>query len=69
MLIINLAAILISIPLIRRLSHKWSRPIQTMNSEIQDIQKMGLQLKLQFLINHLKLNSLLNHLIICLLFK
>ena len=46
MLIINLAAILISIPLIRRLSHKWSRPIQTMNSEIQDIQKDGATTKI-----------------------
>lgn len=39
MLGINLAAILISIPLIRRFAHKWSRPIQTMNVEIQDIRK------------------------------
>lgn len=39
MLAINLTAILISIPLIRRFSHKWSRPIQTMNAEIQAIQK------------------------------
>lgn len=39
MLGLNILAILISIPLIRRFAHKWSRPIQTMNSEIQDIQK------------------------------
>lgn len=39
MLVINLLAIIISIPLIRRFSHKWSRPIQTMNTEIQTIQK------------------------------
>ncbi|GAA3639291.1 HAMP domain-containing sensor histidine kinase [Lactobacillus hamsteri] len=36
---LNLIAIFISIPLIRRLSHKWSQPIQTMDTEIQDIQK------------------------------
>lgn len=39
MLGINLVAILISILLIRRFAHKWSRPIQTMNAEIQDIRK------------------------------
>lgn len=39
MLSINLVAILISILLIRRFAHKWSRPIQTMNAEIQDIRK------------------------------
>lgn len=39
MLGLNLLAILISIPLIRRFAHKWSRPIQTMNTEIQDIRK------------------------------
>lgn len=39
MLGLNILAILISIPLIRRFAHKWSRPIQTMNTEIQDIRK------------------------------
>ena len=39
MLGLNPLAILISIPLIRRFAHKWSRPIQTMNTEIQDIRK------------------------------
>lgn len=39
MLGINLVAILISILLIRRFAHKWSRPIQTMNAEIQNIRK------------------------------
>lgn len=39
MLGINLVAILISILLIRRFAHKWSRPIQMMNAEIQDIRK------------------------------
>lgn len=43
MLGINLLALFISIPLIRRLSHKWSRPIQTMNAEIQDIRQHGSQ--------------------------
>lgn len=43
MLGINLLALFISIPLIRRLSHKWSRPIQTMAQEIQDIRKNGEQ--------------------------
>ncbi|MCP9331145.1 two-component sensor histidine kinase [Lactobacillus kefiranofaciens] len=37
MLGINALAILISIPLIRRFAHKWSRPIQHMNAEIKDI--------------------------------
>lgn len=36
---LNILAILISIPLIRRFAHKWSQPIQTMNAEIQDIRK------------------------------
>lgn len=36
---LNLIAIFISIPLIRRLAHKWSRPIQLMNLEIQTIQE------------------------------
>ena len=41
MLGINIAAMLISIPLIRRLSYRWSRPIQNMNMEIKDIRKNG----------------------------
>lgn len=39
MIVINLIAILLSIPLIRRFAHKWSRPIQVMNNEIQEIQQ------------------------------
>ncbi|XKU94866.1 HAMP domain-containing sensor histidine kinase [Lactobacillus acidophilus] len=41
MLGINIAAMLISIPLIRKLSYRWSRPIQNMNMEIKDIRKNG----------------------------
>lgn len=39
MIDLNLLAICISVPLIRRLSHKWSQPIQLMNTEIKDIQR------------------------------
>lgn len=39
MLAVNIIVILTSIPLIRRFAHKWGRPIQTMNNEIQSIRK------------------------------
>lgn len=39
MFVLNLIAIFISIPLIRRLAHRFSQPLQTMNHEIQTLQK------------------------------